>query len=71
MTEECQASKPPNFQASMKKLLDILHALCLALAAWLQGRRKRAANQTRSAVANHDRQKLNEILQERRGAKRP
>ena len=35
----------------MTKLLDILHALCLALAAWLQGRRKRAANQTRAAIA--------------------
>ena len=55
----------------MKKLLDILHALCLALAAWLQGRRKRAANQTRHAVANHDKETLNTILQERRGAKRP
>ena len=50
----------------MKKLLDILHALCLALAAWLQGRRKRAANQARSAIANHDKEALNTILQERR-----
>lgn len=50
----------------MTKLIDILHALCLALAAWLQGRRKRAANQTRAAIANHDRKELNRILQERR-----
>lgn len=50
----------------MRKLLDILHALCLALAAWLQGRRKRAANQTRAAIANHDKEALNTILQERR-----
>ena len=42
----------------MKKLLDILHALCLALAAWLQGRRKRA---------NHDKETLNRIIQERKG----
>ena len=50
----------------MRKLLDILHALCLALAAWLQGRRKRAANQTRHAVANHDKETLNRIIQERK-----
>ena len=37
----------------MNKLLDILHALCLALAAWLQGRRNRRANQARRAVAEH------------------
>lgn len=50
----------------MTKLLDILHALCLALTAWLQDRRKRAANQTRAAVANHDKEALNRIIQERR-----
>lgn len=50
----------------MKKLLDILHALCLALAAWLQGRRKRQANRARRAVAEHDKEDLNAILQERR-----
>ena len=50
----------------MSKLLDILHALCLALAAWLQGRRTARANQARRAVATHDRKEMNRILQERR-----
>ena len=65
---QAQSAKPStaSLQTSMKKLLDILHALCIALAAWLQGRRNRAANQARSAVANHDKEALNTILQERR-----
>lgn len=50
----------------MKKLIDILHALCLALAAWLRGRRRREANAARRAVAEHDREGLNRILQGRR-----
>lgn len=50
----------------MKKVIEILHALCLALAAWLRGRRRRAANDVRRAVAEHDREGLNRILQGRR-----
>lgn len=50
----------------MKKLIDILHALCLALAAWLRGRRRREANAARRAVAEHDREGLNRIIQSRR-----
>lgn len=50
----------------MKKLIDILHALCLALAAWLRGRRRREANDVRRAVATHDREALNRIIQSRR-----
>lgn len=50
----------------MKKLIEILHALCLALAAWLRGRRRREANGVRRAVAEHDREGLNRILQGRR-----
>lgn len=50
----------------MKKLIDILHALCLALAAWLRGRRRREANDVRRAVAGHDREAMNRILQGRR-----
>lgn len=50
----------------MKKLFEILHALCLALAAWLRGRRRREANAARRAVAAHDREGLNRILQGRR-----
>ena len=50
----------------MQKILDILHALCLALAAWLRGRRRREANAARRAVAEHDREGLNRILQGRR-----
>lgn len=48
------------------KLLDILHAVALAVTAWLKGRDRRAANRVREAVVNHDREKLNAIIQERR-----
>ena len=44
----------------MTKLIDILHALCLALTAWLQGRRtarRRAANR---AIAEGDAKTLND-----------
>lgn len=50
----------------MKKLFEILHAVCLALAAWLRGRRRREANAARRAVAEHDREGLSRILQGRR-----
>ena len=50
----------------LTKILDILRAVALAVTAWLQGRRKREANAGRKAVAEHDREALNTILQERR-----
>lgn len=50
----------------MKKVIEILHALCLALAAWLRGRRRREANDARRAVAEHDAEAMNRILQGRR-----
>lgn len=48
------------------KLIDILRAIALAVTAWLQGRKGREASRARKAVATHDREELNCILQERR-----
>ena len=48
------------------KLLDILRAIALAVTAWFQGRKGREANRVRKAVAEHNREELNQILQERR-----
>lgn len=48
------------------KLLDILRAIALAVTAWLQGRKGREAKRVREAVAKHDKEELNRILQERR-----
>lgn len=50
----------------LTKILDILRAVALAVTAWLQGRRKREANAVRKAVAEHDKDALNAIIQERR-----
>lgn len=44
----------------MTKLLDILRALCLALAAWLQGRRLRRRRAATQAVKDGDADALNE-----------
>lgn len=51
------------------KLIDILRAIALAVTTWLQGRKGREANRVRKAVAEHDREELNRILQERREGK--
>ena len=48
------------------KLIDILRAIALAVTTWLQGCKGREANRVRKAVAEHDREELNRILQERR-----
>ncbi len=48
------------------KLIDILRAIALAVTAWLQGRKGREANRVREAVAKHDHEELNRIIQERR-----
>lgn len=48
------------------KLIDILRAIALAVTAWLQGRKGREANAVRKAVAEHDREAMNRILQKRR-----
>lgn len=50
----------------LTKLIDILRAIALAVTAWLQGRKGREANRVRKAVATHDREALNRVLQERR-----
>lgn len=44
----------------MSRLLDILRALCLALAAWLQGRRLRRRRAATQAVKDGDADALNE-----------
>ena len=44
----------------MSRLLDILRALCLALAAWLQGRRLRRRRAATQAVKDGDAATLNE-----------
>ncbi len=44
----------------MSRLLDILRALCLALAAWLQGRRTRRRRAADQAIADGDAATLND-----------